>query len=146
MLFVDGLVELVQGEPSSLRAEHHLDPGDPILAGHFPTLPLWPGVLLIEGLAQTAQLLLALQSLTPEALAALCAPSTQPRSEARLSPGLLAAVDVKLTHPVVVSQHVRIDYHATYVDTRLGMARCDVAAHVAGRTVARGTLTLAELP
>ncbi len=142
MRFVDRVEELL-ADPPTLRAGLALDPADPILRGHFPDRPLWPGALLIEGLAQTAQLLLALRSVprpTLEALKAGRAPGIEPRS------GLLAAVDVKLTRPVEVRRPVRIDYRVTFLETRLGMARCEVEAHVSGSTVGRGKLTLAWAP
>jgi 3-hydroxyacyl-[acyl-carrier-protein] dehydratase len=143
MRFVDGVDELLLGPPPTLRASLRLDPADPILQGHFPGRPLWPGALLVEGLAQTAQLLLALATAPTAALDALREGHLE-RVERR--EGLLAAIDVKLTRPVTVLSPVRIDYRATFLDTRLGMARCEVEAHVAGSVVGRGRLTLAGEP
>jgi len=49
-LFLDRVTGLVPGESAS----GHLDiTGDePLLAGHFPGRPVWPGVLTVEALAQ----------------------------------------------------------------------------------------------
>ncbi len=54
-LFLDRVLELVPGK--SLTAVKTILEGDPILAGHFPGDPIFPGVLMIEGLAQASAVL-----------------------------------------------------------------------------------------
>jgi 3-hydroxymyristoyl/3-hydroxydecanoyl-(acyl carrier protein) dehydratase len=49
-LMVDSVVELREGYLASVRLFRK---GEPFFGGHFPDHPLVPGVLLIEGLAQT---------------------------------------------------------------------------------------------
>ena len=145
MALIDRALELRRGTRPTLRAERTVDPGDPVLAGHFPGRPIWPGVLTIEGLAQTAQLLVGLEALAEasedpdRAFATLRDGGAPPVPAAR---GLLAAVEVKLTAPV--GPGARLDYRATMLERRLGMIRCEVEAHVRGRAVARGRLTVAE--
>ncbi len=54
-LLVDGVEEI--GE-DYIRAFKNISISDPVFQGHFPTYPIYPGVLIVEGLAQTAGILL----------------------------------------------------------------------------------------
>ncbi len=38
---------------ATLHAERTIDPRDPVLAGHFPGAPVYPGALLLESMGQT---------------------------------------------------------------------------------------------
>jgi 3-hydroxyacyl-[acyl-carrier-protein] dehydratase len=49
---IDGVGEVVPGERAICRKT--FSPDDPVFSGHFPGDPLVPGVLLAEGMAQTA--------------------------------------------------------------------------------------------
>ncbi len=54
-LLVDGVEEI--GE-DYIRAFKNISISDPVFQGHFPTYPIYPGVLIVEGIAQTAGILL----------------------------------------------------------------------------------------
>ena len=54
-LLVDGVEEI--GE-DYIRAFKNISISDLVFQGHFPEYPIYPGVLIVEGLAQTAGILL----------------------------------------------------------------------------------------
>ena len=54
-LLIDKVVALTPGE--SVQALKAISGSDPILQGHFPGHPIYPGVLIIEGLAQASGVL-----------------------------------------------------------------------------------------
>lgn len=55
ILLVDEVLEL--GE-DHIVAKKFIRSGEPVLAGHFPGYPIYPGVYIIEGLAQAAGVML----------------------------------------------------------------------------------------
>lgn len=54
-LLIDKVTELIPGE--KVVAIRNISASDPILQGHFPGNPIYPGVLQVEGLAQAAAVL-----------------------------------------------------------------------------------------
>ncbi len=57
MLLVDAITHVdLAGE--RLAARRRIDPGDPVLGGHFPGEPIYPGALLTEAMGQAALCLL----------------------------------------------------------------------------------------
>ena len=57
-LFIDRVLD---GDETSLHAQTRVDPDWPVFKGHFPDLPIMPGVLLIETIAQAGSLILGLK-------------------------------------------------------------------------------------
>ena len=55
MLLVDRVEDIVPGQ--SARGIKAVSINEPFFAGHFPTRPIMPGVLIVEALAQTAGVL-----------------------------------------------------------------------------------------
>jgi 3-hydroxyacyl-[acyl-carrier-protein] dehydratase len=53
LLLVDRL-DAVDLEKRTARAWRRIDPDDPVLAGHFPGHPVYPGALLIEAMGQAS--------------------------------------------------------------------------------------------
>ena len=61
-LFVDGVISIGESEISAYR---NIELADEVFKGHFPGYPIYPGVLIIEGMAQTAGILLLTPGSTP---------------------------------------------------------------------------------
>lgn len=166
-LFVDRIVGYRHGPRPKLWAERYISAGDRVFDGHFPGFSVWPGVLTIEGMGQSSGLLAAVAGLS----SAIVSQGGDPRvlfdglaqvelraslrpfdarriqameavlSELAIEPrlGLGVSVDVKLSAPVFAGQVLRYEVERTH---DLGeIARFDVSANVAGREVARGTMT-----
>jgi len=54
-LMVDKVIEVGEDHAVCLK---HISFSDPVFMGHFPSFPVYPGVLILEGLAQTAGVML----------------------------------------------------------------------------------------
>ncbi len=169
MLMVDAITAVGLSPQLSIRAVRHISANDPVFDGHFPGLAIWPGCLLVEGLAQACNLHVALAAVLREyevrgrtagaALRDLRALDDRVRlrapAHATKGPservdealgvararGLLAAVDVELTAPVVPGDVVEYAVEPERVVARV--ARYEVCARVGRRTVGRGRLSFA---
>lgn len=53
MLLLDR-IEAVDPSGARIRVRRRIDPADPVFGGHFPARPIYPGVLLVEAMAQAA--------------------------------------------------------------------------------------------
>jgi 3-hydroxyacyl-[acyl-carrier-protein] dehydratase len=152
-LMVDTVEDYRRAPLPTLRAARHISINEPIFDGHFPGLALWPGALIIEGLAQSCQLLgtltvldavdgalAALQSWQRALRSALQPPSSPPPLAAPPRPHLLASVDVRLLAPVWAGQ--RLDYQVSESPRQPSdtLVRYELEALVDGQPVARGAL------
>ena len=54
-LLVDRITELVAGE--SIEAFKNISISEPVFQGHFPDHPIYPGVMILEGMAQAGGVL-----------------------------------------------------------------------------------------
>jgi 3-hydroxyacyl-[acyl-carrier-protein] dehydratase len=94
-LWIDRVEELEPGV--RCVAVKFVDPASPIFSGHFPAKPIFPGVLLIEAVAQTAAVMLG-----------SAAPLGNEKSPRKVA--LLAAVNrFKFLKPVTPGQELRIE-------------------------------------
>ncbi|MDP1827751.1 MAG: hypothetical protein Q8L48_31045 [Archangium sp.] len=169
LLMVDRLEAFEDGAQPTLHAARNISANEPVFDGHFPGLHLWPGVYTIEGLLQASNLLHILwvarqevkaQGGDPEEVFAALKnlelgyrlhPGYQPELTEKFKAllgadpdpvsrgGLAGAIDVKLTAPVFAGQ--RLEYRVTLSRVVEQLQRFEVEAAVAGRTVAKGTVT-----
>ncbi|MEP4051949.1 MAG: 3-hydroxyacyl-ACP dehydratase FabZ [Litorimonas sp.] len=63
MLFIDRVNAATE---TSISAHTFVDPDWSVFQGHFPELPVMPGVLLIETIAQAGALILGLKGVVPD--------------------------------------------------------------------------------
>ena len=126
-LWIDRVEELEPGV--RCVAVKFVDPANPIFAGHFPAKPILPGVLLIEAVAQTAGVMLAIGR------------SAGGNCEERGGVALLAAVNrFKFLKPVTPGQELRIE---TKKMTEAGrLAYIGGTVWVDGEIVASGELSV----
>ncbi|MEF3192236.1 MAG: 3-hydroxyacyl-ACP dehydratase FabZ [Campylobacterales bacterium] len=64
LLLVDRVIEIIPGE--SIRAYKNISIGEHVFQGHFPGHPIYPGVYIIEGMAQAGGILAFKSSANPE--------------------------------------------------------------------------------
>lgn len=165
LLLVDNILAWSPHGTPSLRANRHISGSEPVFAGHFPGLSLWPGVFTIEGLGQACNLLyvllgihraLARQGLDPVLLDAglknaqrgyTLSPAFDPEMggtlrellpDQRTRMGMAAHVDVRLLQPVFAGS--LLEYRVELTSEVPPFLTCAVEASVGGRTVARGRM------
>jgi 3-hydroxyacyl-[acyl-carrier-protein] dehydratase len=168
LLMIDGTEAYSWREPRpTLKTFKNVSANEPIFAGHFPDLLLWPGIYTLEGLGQSCHLLGILNVLLPlaeakgvpreDTLKALVALHRSRRFEpvTRLlaveqvlaelarekdqTPAVAAAIDVKFLGPVFAGD--RIDFTVEFVKKFDALWRFDVRAEVRGKLVLKGTHT-----
>lgn len=120
--FLDRLLKL---EPGKTGVGEYLVRGDePFLRGHFPGQPIFPGVLLLEAVAQLA------------GVVAQCDPQIPPLSDLKLT----ALRSVKILGTAKPGQLIHLEARIT---GRLGnLVQAESTASVGGATVLQAGLTL----
>jgi 3-hydroxyacyl-[acyl-carrier-protein] dehydratase len=124
-LLVDRLLELEPG----VRAVglKQVTVNEPFFPGHFPGLPVMPGVLIVEALAQVGALALLSQAEYAGQIV------------------FFAGIDgVRFRRPVVPGDSLRLSVTLTRLRGRVGKGRGE--AHVADTLVAAGEFTFAIAP
>ncbi|MBO6640492.1 MAG: 3-hydroxyacyl-ACP dehydratase FabZ [Roseitalea sp.] len=121
MLLVDRIIN-IDGLDSAVGIKN-VTFNEPHFAGHFPDNPIMPGVLIIEGLAQTAG-------------------AIGVRSLGMDKPALVYFMSIdkaKFRKPVVPGDV--LEYHVKLIKRRGSICRYECIAKVAGETVAEAELT-----
>lgn len=125
-LMVDRVTEFEANK--SLKALKNVTFNEPIFTGHFPQSPIFPGVLILEALAQ-ASALLAFKSM-----------GGYP-SEKTLY--LLVGIDkARFKRQVIPGD--RLDFDVTLVKERRGISRFDAEAHVDGALACSAEILIAK--
>jgi len=117
-LLVDGVEEV--GE-DYIVAFKNISISDPVFGGHFPSYPIYPGVLIIEGLAQTAGLLLL-------------------KDAGDAIPLFLGIDNARFKKEVRPGD--KLVYEVKVVQSKGTIVKVEAAAKVDGRTAAKATLLL----
>ncbi|MBN2252996.1 MAG: 3-hydroxyacyl-ACP dehydratase FabZ [Kosmotogaceae bacterium] len=118
-LLVDGVTYIGDSE---IKAYRDLSEDDPIFRGHFPGKPVYPGVLMIEGIAQTAGILLLEPKRTP----------------------LFAGIE-RARFKEIVQPPCRLEYTARVIGRKMNIVKIEGFAHVEGKLCARATLLVSSL-
>ena len=125
-LLVDRVVELSSGE--SIVAYKNLSVNEPFFEGHFPSTPIFPGVLLMEAMAQAAGIL---------------GFYSQGKTLESGSTYYLAGADkVRFKKPCVPGDQVML--RAAVVSVRRGIWKFDVSSDVDGKLAASATILCAD--
>jgi len=93
MLFID---TVLRADETSITAQTKVDPAWPIFQGHFPDLPIMPGVLLIETVAQAGALILGLKKAIPEGAFAGLSGVESAKFRRAVKPGDILDIEVEL--------------------------------------------------
>ena len=125
-LLVDRVVEVTPG--ASIVAYKNLSINEPFFDGHFPENPIFPGVLLLEAMAQAAGIL---------------GFYSQGKSNADGSTYYFAGADnVRFRRPCVPGDRVML--RATVVSQRRGIWKFEVSSDVDGELAASATILCAD--
>jgi len=121
-LLVDKVIDLQPGE--SATGIKNVTAGDICFQGHFPDYPIFPGVLIVEAMAQVG------------AVAVL----SVPENEGKIV--LFAGIDnLRFRGPVFPGDTLRLEVRFTKMRGSIGKGTAK--ATVEGKTVAEGELTFA---
>ena len=125
-LLVDRVVEVTAGE--SIVAYKNLSINEPFFNGHFPENPIFPGVLLVEAMAQAAGIL---------------GFYTQNKTSADGSIYYFAGADkLRFKRPCVPGDRVML--RASFVSERRGIWKFDVSSDVDGELASSATILCAD--
>jgi len=109
-LWVSRVTECVPGE--SIVAELDIDPELPIFSGHFPSHPVFPGVLLMEALAQAASFCILVARDQPGSI------------------GFLTGIDTaKFRRQVSPGDIVRLEAHIVKSSSRMCVAEVEASVN-----------------
>jgi len=125
-LLVDRVVELVEGE--SIIAYKNITVNEEVFNGHFPQSPVFPGVMIIEAMAQAAGIL---------------GFKTMDKKPEDGSMYLLAGIDdVRFKRPVVPGDRLQLE--SRVISEKRGIWKFECKATVDGVLAASATILCAD--
>ncbi|GHG01020.1 3-hydroxyacyl-ACP dehydratase FabZ [Thalassotalea marina] len=125
MLLVDRVLDFEPGK--SLHAIKNVTINEPVFTGHFPELAIFPGVMILEALAQATGI--------------LGFKSTEARENDEMY--LFASIDnAKFKHPVLPGDTMHL--HVEFLKERRGMWKFYGEARVDGKVVCSADLMCAR--
>ena len=127
-LLVDRVLEYVPGQ--SIKAHKCVSFNEPFFQGHFPGLPVMPGVLIMEALAQAGGIMVVAER-----------PAEELHNLIFLFTGM---ENVRFRHPVYPGD--RLDLECSLVRKKLQLWKISGRALVDGKLAAEGELTAAIMP
>jgi len=121
-LLVDKIIEIEPGKRAV--GIKNVTANEPFFQGHFPGNPIMPGVLIVEALAQTAGIAVAINE------------------EQKGKLGVFAAIDsMKIKKQVVPGDTLKLE--AEILSIKMGIVKAKVTASVDGKTAAEGEIKFA---
>lgn len=121
-LLVDRIVELEPGK--SAVGIKNVTVNEPFFQGHFPDFPIMPGVLIVEALAQTSGIAVAVLE----------------ENKGKL--GVFASIEsIKFKYQVQPGDVLRLE--TEILSSKMGIIKAKVKATVEGKTAAEGEIKLA---
>ena len=125
MLLIDRVIDFTPGK--SLHAIKNVSINEPIFTGHFPNQPIFPGVLILEAMAQATGL--------------LGFKTVENRSENELY--LFAAVDnARFKQPVIPGDTMHL--HVEFLKERRNIWKFSAEARVDGKIVCSAEIMCAR--
>ena len=121
-LLVDKVLELEAGK--RVVAQKNVSANEPFFQGHFPEYPIMPGVLIVEALAQTAGLAVAVME----------------ENKGKL--GVFAGIEEMKFKSQVVPGDILI-LEAEIIMSKLGVTKAKVVARVEDKVAAEGVIKFA---
>lgn len=124
MLLIDEVLEMTEGK--RIKTAFYLDPSRDFFKGHFPGEPVMPGVLTVESMAQTADVLLL----------------SMPRYAGKV-PLFLGIDQVAFKRKIEPGDKITIEAEIAKVNEAKAVVTCRAAVFNRGEEAASGLVTLA---